>query len=216
MLQALQDAKALEEERSRLLEDVTALVTTELSRLRAATGETVRLEGKLADELRGEGLGASSLPPQFSADDYYVEKPVEHLLMLRFDAASMPAGDAEVEQMLEQQLRVLISVLGKRVVLAYTGIAWNARQRWQTYRQCRTLFRRMQLWWCVAGSDEVQVGAAITRLEASSIKAKDTVLSKTDDKVFGNRVKHGGSGKAPGVLHYQGYILTLCQGEIHL
>jgi hypothetical protein len=116
-----------------------------------------------------------------------VEKPVEHLLMLKFDAASMPAGDAEVEQMLEQQLRVLISVLGKRVVLAYTGIAWNAKQRWQTYRKCRTLFRRMQLWWRMAGSDEVQVGAAIMRLEAASIKVKDTVLSKTDDKVFTER-----------------------------
>jgi len=132
-----------------------------------------------------------------------VEKLVEHLLMLKFDAASMPAGDAEVEQMLEQQLRVLISVLGKRVVLAYTGIAWNAKQRWQTYRKCRTLFRRMQLWWRMAGSDEVQVGAAIMRLEAASIKVKDTVLSKTDDKVFTERC-----AEAPG-----NPLLAGCRGR---
>jgi hypothetical protein len=54
VLQALvQDATALEEERSRLLEEVTALVSTEVSRLRAATGDARlcgwTLEGKLAD-----------------------------------------------------------------------------------------------------------------------------------------------------------------------
>ena len=66
------------------------------------------------------------------------------------------------------------------------------------------------------GRDAAAEEAAIARLEQAAIKIKEAQLPGTNDKVFGNKVKHGGSGQAKGALEGTGYLLVLCRGELHL
>ena len=137
------------------------------------------------------------------------------LVKLEFDASAMPTSLNEIDEQLGRQLTLLRSQYAT-VVVAYTGIALSLRKRWMTYRQCRTLFKRMQLWWRVYGSVSLEVTNAVALLEAAAIRVKTRDLPNTDDLVFGNKVKEGGSGMSlsEDVFQYDGYLLTLCQGEL--
>ena len=213
MPQGLQMATEMQEEKAELLRGLSAHIKMNEAELRAACERTYNLEVAVKEGLESVG---HTLPAELSASDYYTEIPIVHQLMPKFNAATMPADDA-IEQQLAAHARRIISTHGLlKVLLAYAGIAWCAKKRWQTYRQCRTIFRRMHLWWHVVGGDKVEVAAAVKRLEAASIKVKEALLPKTNDKVFGNKVKHGGSGQSGEVLECTGYLLTLCSGELDL
>ena len=66
-------------------------------------------------------------------------------------------------------------------------------KRWATYRQSRTIYRRMLPWWVVKGNDARRLARAVKVLEECSMRVKDQLLGHTDDGVFGNRTKRGGA-----------------------
>lgn len=214
MPQALQMAKDMQVEKAELLTKLKEHVKKDEHELREACEVTFGLEAAVKAKLDSVG---HTLPTQHIASDYYSQTPMVHTIgLVEFKAATMP-DDVLIEQQLAEHLRMLISMHGLQVLLiAYTGIAWCPKKRWQTYRQCRTIFRRMFLWWHVVGGEKVEVAAAVKRLEAASIKVKEELLPKTNDKVFGNKVKFGGSGQSSEVLECTGYLLTLCRGELDL
>ena len=161
-----------------------------------------------------EGLGLQRLPTPFDPQSHYESKPIEDAVpQLSFTAEDMPS-EAEVERVLTLQLVRIVSLLPAKPILAYSGIGCDLVRRWQSYMQCRTIFKRCHLLWRLYGNDSDDMETGVELLERLSIKVKDTVLPKTDDAVFGNKLKFGGSGQKKDVLQYDGYLLTLCQGEL--
>ena len=193
----------------KLLNDKYKLAEPVLQRARAAACAE---EGQMLEYL--EGLGLQRLPTPFDPHSHYVSKPIEDAApQLSFDASDMPP-EAGVERALTAQLVLIVRLLPAKPILAYSGIGCDLLRRWQSYMQCRTIFKRCHLLWRLYGNDSDDMETGVELLERLSIKVKDTVLPKTDDAVFGNKLKFGGSGQKKDVLQYDGYLLTLCQGEL--
>ena len=76
--------------------------------------------------------------------------------------------------------------------IAYTGIAYVLARRWASYRQGRSIFKRMLAWWAVAGDNPTEVATAVATLEECAMRVKNKVLTHTNDGVFGNRTAAGG------------------------
>ena len=195
----------------KLLKDKYKLAEPRLQRaLTAASAE----EGEMLEFL--EGLGLQRLPTPFDPQSHYVSKPIEDAApQLSFDASDMPS-EAEVERLLTLQLQQIVSLLPAKPILAYSGIGCDLVRRWQSYMQCRTIFKRCHLLWRLYGEDSNDMETGVELLERLSIKVKDAVLPKTDDAVFGNKLKYGGTGQKQDVLQYDGYLLTLCRGELSI
>ena len=108
-----------------------------------------------------------------------------------FAAGNMPSP-GEIDRRLKAQLQSG-PYNPERVLLAYTGIAFVLNRRWASYRQGRSVFKRMLAWWGVTGANPEQLASAVTLLEEAAMRVKNDVLPHTNDGVFGNRTETGGA-----------------------
>ena len=213
-MQATEEATERAEHEAAILVQMASKLAVAEPALQKALSAAGEAEAECLEVL--QGLLFSRLPGAFEAQSHYTLKPIEGggaLQELSFDADEMPS-EAEVERHLRAHMLILIASLPSVPILAYSGIAFDLLKRWRSYMQCRTIFKRCQLLWRLYGSVDVEMATGVECLERLSIKVKEDLLPSTDDGVFGNRLKYGGSGQKVGVLQYSGYLLTLCSGEL--
>ena len=213
-MQATEEATERAEHEAAILVQMASKLAVAEPALQKALSAAGEAEAECLEVL--QGLLFSRLPRAFEAQLHYTLKPIEGggaLQELSFDADEMPS-EAEVERHLRAHMLMLIASLPSVPILAYSGIAFDLLKRWRSYMQCRTIFKRCQLLWRLYGSVDVEMATGVECLERLSIKVKEDLLPSTDDGVFGNRLKYGGSGQKVGVLQYSGYLLTLCSGEL--
>ena len=136
-----------EQQKKALLQRLVESVGENKTALADAAKCAFEHEDAIRKQLGEVGLELRALPRQMDVRAYYTPKPIQSWVVVDFDADSMP-NDTVIEQRLTRGLLALLAGLqGREALLAYTGIALLVDERWATYMQHRTIFKRMLVWW---------------------------------------------------------------------
>jgi len=173
-----------------LVKSANENLTEELKALFKAEAD-VSVAVRLGTQQMPGGVLPTSALAQAGGKAAYYEPVASPAGVPWFAAGNMPSP-AEIDRRLKAQLQSG-PYNPERVLLAYTGIAFVLNRRWASYRQGRSVFKRMLAWWGVAGANPEQLASAVTLLEEAAMRVKNDVLPHTNDGVFGNRTETGGA-----------------------
>jgi len=173
-----------------LMKSASEDLTEELKALFNAEAEVSVARRLGRQQMPGGVLPTSALAQAGGVAAYY--EPVTSPPDVPWFAAGDMPSPGEIDRRLKEQLQTE-PYNPEQVLLAYTGIAFVLNHRWASYRQGRSVFKRMLAWWGVTGANPEQVASAVTLLEEAAMRVKNDVLPHTKDGVFGNRTETGGA-----------------------